>query len=685
MANNKGGSYQELEAGLKVWGAEGIPRHLLSGNSATNASQLPLRTEHSATVFSGEAGDWIRYLACSPESRYERGIGLRVYLQPEHELLAFEAESPDSEWLAEMLRAALHHLRQRTQGKPHVRRALHELLFANGVEGRAIRVLLSPNVPSTGTLEVAHPDTQPNAEMRLVLHSAVVRRAQAALYASPGLDSEQRLGLCWPVISRLVSQLAYPTSPRDRFVAKIDTLAKVTFVALNVLYEGRKSGQLLPCFVGSVYEEIVSAASDIPRASLAERHPYFRMLTKLGFMLRENPYASYSEEAKIAAREFLDTSYLRLSLSGAMPDVAPAMRAMSFERKRDKIRTPSPVVGQYGILDDEDRSAWKKVDGPFQELGFVLIRQTGMGDFGRVYEAINQHNSQFPERVALKVDRIIGKKRQAILEAEAAMVVGRDLASAPHLIRLYDTGKLHRERYTFHVLQLIEGDTLDSLVGAIGKEHASVSRPPQSWNSVREAEAEFRRAVAARQSESWREKRMGMPFRYALSPTMVLDLLTSVLLTLEEVHRTGYAINDLKNDNLMMNRRGQIKGIDLDSYGPVRSPLDKATDFMFLAASLLLIVFNAPTTQRYTDVPWEELTESSDRLRAQLEETWPFGDVNAISAGRVQREELATLVVDLVLRSRQLVYARDPDVFSADIVRLIRIKRRLLVEEMVID
>lgn len=176
-----------------------------------------------------------------------------------------------------------------------------------------------------------------------------------------------------------------------------------------------------------------------------------------------------------------------------------------------------------------------------------------------------------------------------------------------------------------------------------------------------------------------------MPFRYALSPAMVLDLLTSVLLTLEEVHRTGYAINDLKNDNLMMNRRGQIKGIDLDSYGPVRSPLDKATDFMFLAASLLLIVFNAPTTQRYTDVPWEELTESSDRLRAQLEETWPFGDVTAISAGRVQREELATLVVDLVLRSRQLVYARDPDIFSDDIVRLIRIKRRLLVEEMVID
>jgi hypothetical protein len=30
---------------------------------------------------------------------------------------------------------------------------------------------------------------------------------------------------------------------------------------------------------------------------------------------------------------------------------------------------------------------------------------------------------------------------------------------------------------------------------------------------------------------------------------MVLDVLTSVLLTVEEVHRLGYSINDLKNDN----------------------------------------------------------------------------------------------------------------------------------------
>ena len=40
---------------------------------------------------------------------------------------------------------------------------------------------------------------------------------------------------------------------------------------------------------------------------------------------------------------------------------------------------------------------------------------------------------------------------------------------------------------------------------------------------------------------------------------------------------------------------------------------------------------------------------------------------------------------DLVQRSRRLVYIKHPELFSEDIDRLIGIKRRLLVEEMVID
>src|SRR3982750_617652 len=111
---------------------------------------------------------------------------------------------------------------------------------------------------------------------------------------------------------------------------------------------------------------------------------------------------------------------------------------------------------------------------------------------------------------------------------------------------------------------------------------------------------------------------------------MVLDLLTSVLLWLGEVHGVGFANNDLKNGNLMMSRRGQLKGIDLDSYSKTHSPKDKMTDFMFLAVSLILLLFNAPLSDRGRNVPWQELIESEERLRLGLASAWPFGNVELL-------------------------------------------------------
>jgi serine/threonine protein kinase len=409
------------------------------------------------------------------------------------------------------------------------------------------------------------------------------------------------------------------------------------------------------------------------------------MLGKLGFLLRPAPYSSYAAEVRVAAREYLDALYLRLSLAGAMPGIPSAMRPMALERKGNKVKTQRPELGWFGIHDKDDLEAWKTVSGPFRDLGFTLLRQLGMGEFGRVYEGLNLENGQFPARVALKVDRILGKKKNAILEAEEAMVVGRELAHSPHLIRLYDTGKLHGIRYTYHVLQLIDGDTLDNLLGVTGTEHASVSRPPSARLSEWQARKEYERALSQRGAELWRRQRMALPFRHALSSGVMLDLVTSVLLWLEDVHRIGYAINDLKHGNLMLSRRGQLKGIDLDSYARVHSEKDKVTDFMFLAVSLVLLLFNAPVIDRGRSVPWEELIESEHRLRAGLDEAWPFGDVELPSEGRVSKDELLEVLVDLVHRSRSLAYAKSPELFSDDIARLVQVKRRLLLEEFVVD
>jgi hypothetical protein len=644
-----------------------------------------IRTELSSTLFSADATEWVRYLGATEDARYEPDLRISVHLESQLGLLVFEPETEDSRWLAELLSFGFRELSRQLLAKPHVLKVFRQLVFENEANQRCQLTLhVSATVPSLGTRETRSQDGKTGA-VRLVLSRQLALEAQASFDQARARSDAEKLGVIWALVARVLASLAYPPAPRDLFVTKIELHSRLSYVAINVLYDEQKRGLLWPTEVGSAFAESASRASGVPIQELYERDPYFRSLSKLGFMLRHGPYSRYDEDARIVSRDYLDPLYLRLSLAGAMPGVLPAMKAMKHTRDGQLVRTPAPVIGSYGILDEEDLAAWKTVSGRFADLGFTLLRQLGMGEFGRVYEALNDNNRAFPERVALKVDRIVGKKKKAILEAEEAMRVGRELAASPHVIRIYDTGKLSGVRFTYHVLQLIDGDTLDNLVGVTGREHASVSRPPSARGSELEAKLEFARAVSSRSSELWRRQRLSSPFTQGLSPAMVLDLLTSVLLWLEEVHRVGFANNDLKNGNLMMSRRGQLKGIDLDSYSKTHSPKDKMTDFMFLAVSLVLLVFNAPVTDRDRHVPWEELIESEQRLRAHLAAAWPFGDVERFSQGRVARDELTDLMVDLVQRSRQLTYAKRPELFSQDIGRLLDLKRRLLFEEFVFD
>lgn len=685
MGKKKKAENRALRAAIRSWLWWDSTSPLLSGSGEGWGAARSLRTEFTATVFSGEATDWVRYLTTPVENRYQPDLRVQVHLQPELRLIAFEPQSEASRWLSDLLKEGFHRLFNQLRAKPNVLVALQELLFDNrDNQGASLNIRLSTHLPGEGTREVDQ-DSNVNSEVRLVLNGSLVQQVRARL--EPGgslLEADERLGVSWPVLARLIASIAYPSRPRDLFVAKIRVQAKLIYIAINLLYESKQFGVLVPSRAGRQYSRVMSEISGLEPEDVLEVHPFFRTLQQLGFMLRAQPYRSYEEDACIVAREYLDRSYLRLSLAGAMPETPFAMRSMDFERNGGRVKTPNPEVGRFGILDAEDLDGWKALSSPLGDLGFTPLRQLGIGEFGRVYEVLNEHNPELPERLALKVDRIVGKKSKAILEAEAAMSVGRALARSPHVIRLYDTGKLSGKRYTYHVLQLIDGDTLDNLIGVTGTEHASVSRPPAARISEVEILHEYEQAISSRGGELWRRRRVAAPFVHTLSPTMLLELLTSVLLWLEEVHELGYSINDLKNGNLMMSRRGQLKGIDLDSYAPVHSPKDKMTDFMFLAVSLILLVFSAPTGGR-RNVSWEKLIESEGKLRTGLNEAWPFGDVETLSEGRVTREELMELLVDLVQCSRQLAYAKHPDRYSKDIDRLASLKRRLLVEEMVID
>lgn len=646
-----------------------------------------VKTSYASTVFSGQPAEWVRYLDLRHAERYDSPIYIDVHLSDR--ALAFAAASDVSRELAAHLSQAFDELQQTLRGKPaFVGKAFERAIFGNPSNRTGpVTLRVSSLLPCEASREVSLERAPDSSAVTIVLRGGMVATVLSNLrQAGRNQHPQEHLGLCWPLVRRLFSQLSFPNQPRDRFTEKIEQTVSGSLIALHVLYEGKRKLRLVPNRVGTRYEQYVSRRDHIPRAELHDRHPYFRLMNELHFMFHENSFATHRAFARVLAREYLDGRYLRLSLAGVMPEIDAIMRPMPYLWVKHKISTPYPRIGRYGILDEEDLNAWKKVEGPFREMGFTLIRQLGIGQFGRVYEACNRFNPHIPRHVALKIDRIVrGKKKEAIQSAEATMKIGEDLATAPHVIRVFDAGKLKGKRYTYHVLQLVDGDTLDNLVGISGTEHSSMLRPRTGKRSEREVQQEYLKTIKKSTREAWRRQRMTRPFVDPLNLSQTLDLMTSVLLWLEEVHKLDYAVNDLKNGNLMISRQGQLKGIDLDAYSPLTDPADRAADFFFLAISLLLLLLNLQKPREQPLADCTGMLQSRDSLHCGLEAAWPFEDVARLSHDRVRTSDTIELFVDLIERSRNHAYAHDPGLFAQDIDRLISLKRNIFATEIVLD
>ncbi|MCX6968581.1 MAG: hypothetical protein NTV93_00305 [Verrucomicrobia bacterium] len=649
------------------------------------AERHALSTDRSTTVFAGEDGDWLNYLR-RPWSDRQDGVFEMEILSLARHRLEFSARNPRSVRWAGALTHAFREIQSRLEAGSAAG-VFNDMVFGNPANSAAGLLLSScGSLPALATRETRVNDDLTPAESRILVRTRMFEEFEPLL-DSPGTPME-RLGKIWEVVRHILLNLGHESYPRDRFTERISLTTNWAMVNLRVLYDGKKDGRLQPGEAGEAFEILSAKRNNIDRRELHAREPFFRLLSDVSFLLRDRNVADLWDTAAVIARDYLDSRYLRLSIAGLMPEKPAWLEAMPVEWKGPrKIKTPRPEIGRYGIIDDEDEDAWKQVRGPLEDIGYLIIGQLGMGQFGRVYEAINVTNGSIPERVAVKVDRIRkGRKKEAIEAADTIMAIARGLSNSPHVIRVFDAGHLKKIRSNYHILQLVEGDTLDHLIGIAGTEHASILRPKSGRSSRDEANREFLKSLSGSASEAWRRERKSPPFEAPPGLSHIMDLLTSTALWLEEVHHLGYAVNDLKNGNVMMSRRGQFKAIDLDSYSRIFSPLDKLSDFFFLAvSSLQLVTRGCGWKKSATASEIKELLADPGAVERRLLEIWPYGDLGAQSDGRISTGDVTGFFARFIDDARSGRFAEEPQRFTDAIDTLIYLKRRLSTEEMVLQ
>lgn len=638
------------------------------------------------TVFDGTPQDWHDYLLPGFDRRHDPDRRLAVTWEPEHEALRFTPRGNDAGALAECLNRSWILLLRHLRDAPHAIRQLRRMVFANrSNDTRALELRTARHLPCPATREVQIGTDGSAVQTVLVLQR---RRVEMVLHAWGALDAGcsdgVRLGTAFPLLLHLIASLGYTSQPRDRFVARIALTRRQSIVAINALFAGRRHGRLVPNEAGTVFRDHLARDSGLRVDELDERHPLMLLYHNMAFALSQRRCDAHHQQATILVRQFLEDHYLRPSVAASVPAIDPACRPMPCLRRGRRGATPAPRVGAYGILDREDLRAWRRVAPQFDRIGYVIVRQLGMGQFGRVYEAINLVNSALPPRVALKVDRI-GHSSGAIAAPEHAMDLGNRLAMVPHIIRIYDAGTLAHGGINYHVLQLIDGETLDDLLGITGQEHASVSRPATMRASSDRAEREVRIALSGAHGEQWRMRGIESHFAEDLGLGQACDILTSIVLWIQEIHEHGFAINDLKNGNLMLSRRGQLRGIDLDSYAPVLTPIEKVVDFKFLSVAVLLFMLNARGSRGYVPRLDGGLLRDPRGTAALLAEHWTYGPVEELSGGRVTTDAFIAVIRDLLLGCNDGSFAADPTSFAQAVDAFLASKRRVFRTDVILD
>jgi hypothetical protein len=657
------------------------------------------RYSDNSVVFDGERSSWKNYLELSLTERYDPEILVQVKSISEKVGFEFIAlnKSAVSEKLVSLLEEGFSLLLEKVKEYKITARIIAKEIFSNSSNNVVpVQIRCSQNLPADATREI-HLDEKLNTkEVSIVLKSDLLHTVIKAYEKVSNCKKDKRLGILWGVMKPLLHELGHSNLPRDRFFEEIQQVWCDCVVMRNIFFcKKRQDGYLVPNKAGKTYikfftERLLQRGVEVSKDNIFN-HSFFKMLNHLHRETSEEMLDRYDKmkllvfddlvaSAKVIIRGYLDDEYLRPSLSEIMSGIPEAYRPMEIAWKKKEPVTPPPKVGRYGIEDEEDFSAWNKVAGKFRKIGLIVVCQLGIGEFGRVYEAINLTNPSWPERVAVKVDRIYKKRKDEAIQADDVMLqLSHDLSNSPHVIRIYDAGILSKKR-TYHVLQLVaEGETLDELLGVGGEEPTSRPASFSDGSSLQQLRQKFLKPIGQR------PKRKNHRFSRPLTLNETIDIMVSILLWVEKVHNLGYAINDVKTGNVMMNIRGQIKGIDLDFYQKA-PPFPQAflQDFFLLSWVCLLLLMNAPrknplSSELLKDDVGSALQNGEHFFRNVLLKNWVFTDLS-----RKDADAFLDCFVDLIFRSRFNTYGTKPDLFKQDINRLIYLKRLYFEREIVL-
>ena len=653
----------------------------------------------NSVVFDGEHSLWKKYLGLTFSQRYEPEICVRAKPISEKDGFEFIAlnKNSESEKLVSLLDEGFNLFIEKLKEYKITAEIITREVFSNSSNTVVpVQIRSSKHLPTDATREILLDDNLSIREVSIVLNSALIHMVIKSYEKVSKGKKDERLGILWGIVKPLLHELGHSNLPRDRFFEELHQVWCDCVAMRNIFFKDkRQNGYLIPNRAGKTYikffaERMRRREMEVSKDDIFSQ-PFFKMLNHLHRETGEEMLNKYDKmkllkfddlvaSAKVVIRGYLDDEYLRLSLAEIMSGIPEAYRPMVITPTKKGPVTPRPKIGRYGIEDEEDLSAWNKVAGKFKKIGIVIVCQLGMGQFGRVYEAINLTNPRWPERVAVKVDRIYKKRKDEVIQADDVMLqLSHDLSKSPHVIRIYDAGLLSKKR-TYHVLQLVaEGETLDELLGIGGEEPTSRPASFTDGSSLQQLRQKFLKPIGQR------PKRKNHRFSRPLTLNETIDIMVSVLLWVEKVHNLGYAINDVKTGNVMMNCRGQIKGIDLDFYQKALPlPQGFMQDFFLLSWVCLLLFINAPRkdplpSELLKDEVGGALQNGEDFLRDVLLEKWKFADLS-----RKDANLFLDCFVDIIFRSRFNTYGTKPDLFKQDINRLIYLKRLFFEREIVL-